>query len=185
MDVDPKPLEDDKPSAAPMGSEEPTSPEPMMPSDDMSMDSPQPTGEPSPTIATALDQDAAEDKEPQTAPLVMSSPAPVAKKSHKNLMIIIIVGVALLIIAALAWYVFYGGPMSKSTASSTAKTTPQSTVTPATATANSTTINAAVDSLTSNATSEATLTETDDSSNATAASMSAANVGDSINENNF
>lgn len=184
MDVDPKPSEDEEPSIDPAGLEEPESPEPTTPSNDSLMDSPQPTGEPSPVIAAALDQNAAEDTEPSTESPVMSSPTPVVKKSRKSMVITIAVIVVLLIIGALAWYVLYGVPASTPTASDTTKVTSKTT-TPATAATNDETINNAVDGLTSNATDEATLTGTDDSSNATDASTSAANVGESVNENNF
>jgi hypothetical protein len=103
-------------------------------------------------------------------------PTPVVaqKKSYKKQIIILSLIVAAIIGASIGYYLF----------------AMKSVATPVTATTQTTTaadpsVEALTKSLTDNSVSETTLTNTDDSTQATDTSTSAANVGDSVDENNF
>lgn len=167
MDIDPKPRDE-----SPAFSEQPE------PLNEPSFNRPQPTATPSPLIVGALDDEADEDKEPQTQPAPVLTPAP-EKKSPKAIIIAILV-IAVLGAAGGAWYVLAGPGMTKTTTDTTTETTTQTTL-PAT----SSTVEDAGDALTASAIEEATTAATDDSATATDDSTAAGNVGDSINENTF
>ena len=168
MDIDPKPRDE-----SPAFSEQPE------PLNEPSFNRPQPTATPSPLIVGALDDEADEDKEPQTQPAPVLTPAP-EKKSPKAIIIAILV-IAMLGAAGGAWYVLAGPGMTKTTTTDTTTETTTQTTPPAT----SSTVEDAGDALTASAIEEATTAATDDSATATDDSTAAGNVGDSINENTF
>lgn len=193
MDVDSKPQ--NQPPTPPEGTESQAAPiESFEPAQEVSefepvQDNSGPmNGSPSPLIAEALEgesMETLEETEPQTVPSVMDAPAPaVEKKSRKPLIIIVIIA-ALLIIVGLFLYVFYGMPKNSTTASDTTKTSDKTTIQPVSTETSAQTVDSVANAITSNASNEATTASTDDSTQATDASMKAANVGDSINENNF
>lgn len=211
MDIDPKP-KDEQPTVPPAELELPESPEPtpdtsneepsfsmpdstsdspdVEPPDSTPADTnpaadaiPEPTGTPNPVIAVALDQEAAEDKEPQTQPRPSVEPAP-EKKSRKGLIIAILIVVILGVGAGVgAWYVLYGS--TPATTNNTSTESDQDTVEAATAETTDALIDEMGDALVTNAIEEETLSGTDDSTSAIDASTSTGNVGDSVNESNF
>lgn len=178
MDVDPKPL-DQTPN---------TTTEPAQPISDVvsPLTNSMPSSTSNQSMADALkEQPTSTSTDPISSSSVVSTPTVATKKSRRGIIGGIVI-VSILIIAGLAWYVFYGvsTPKKVSNASATPSSA-QATVTPATTATNGATITSAVDSLTTSTTGESTAASTDDSSSATDASTTAGNVGDSVNANNF
>jgi uncharacterized protein HemX len=197
MDVDPKPQNDQSPTPPDephMTMDQPVSDDSESQNtneQDMATEPSevQPRGEPNPVIASALEDEmneTPEETEPQTQSVdtMAPVPSPVNEKKSRKPLVIGLVVIALIIIAGLAVYVLFGVPKSN-TATDANKTNEQTTTTPATNETSTEKIDAAVDAINTNATEEATAADTDDSTEATDASKTAANVGDSINEDDF
>lgn len=147
---------------------------------------PEPTGSPSSTVASAIEQLSATSGsgQPLESPIIIQSTPPSAKPSRKKLIIGIVIGVAVLAAAGLLWYAFFGSPTKKTSDSNVdqSQSATLETVTPETSSA---TIDKAVDALTTNSSTETSLSGTDDSQAAADASTATGNVGDSVNEDNF
>ncbi len=165
--------------------------EPPQPPDDTSfeqqsdMQIPEPTGTPSPSVASAIDQlgEGNEPNQTQDAAFVPLAPPP-AKPSPKKLITGIVIGVVVIIAAGLLWYAFFGSAQTSTNSNATQSEQTKTTDT-ATDETSALTIDKAVDALTVNSSNEASLSGTDDSDAATDAATATANVGDSVNEDNF